>query len=642
MSFQPLPAGVTLAQRYSLNQPLGQGGMGIVYLANDLRLGGHLVAVKQLLTGDLAPAGMQSIYQEMQLLAMLDHPGLVKVNDFFQEGDSLFIVMDYVPGRTVANILEGRGPLPEAEALSIVYQLCQILGYLHQHNPPIIFRDLKPANIMVEASGLVKLIDFGIARFFKPGRNQDTQRLGTFGYASPEHYGRGQTDARSDIYSLGVLFHQLVTGFDPSQLAPMQPPPPLSQFSVQLSPAVVAAINQATQLDPAGRFQTVGQFQQALTNPAPRSLVRPAISILLVVAIIAALWLINQNRKVAAQPTPTPNTVALVFITPTAIPSPVVTETAIPTATPTLIPASATPLPEPTVTPTASVTVTEIKIEESVPAGTTLFAPDQPTQLTNAEGSEYAPALSPNLQTLAFMSKQTEAEKWQLMGLDLLTQSQYPLTNNLIDAHHPHFSPDGQRLLIASASNESGDWEIYSMSLDGSNWQRLTFRPGYDVYPSFSADGQWIVYMSLRDQLWGVYVMGVNGDNDRVVIDTPDDETYPTFAPDGQTIVFQSNQTGNHEIYTIPWIGGTPFRLTHDSSRDANPVYSPDGRWIVFESDREGNYELFGLRPDGTNLRNLTNHSATDQLPAFSADGRWLLFQSNRAGSIDIYVQPFN
>lgn len=633
MFFQPLPPGLTLAERYTLSRPLGQGGMAVVYLAHDLRLHGHQVAIKQLRVDDPSPAGIQPIRQEMQLLATLDHPGLVKVTDFFQEGNSVFMVMEYLPGRTLADLLASRGPLLEAEALFIIQQLCQILGYLHQRTPPIIFRDLKPANVMVDAINQVKLIDFGIARSFKPGRSKDTQMLGTPGYASPEHYGRGQTDARSDIYTLGVMLHELVTGFDPSQLRPMQPPPPLNQFPVSLSPAVVAAINRATQLDPAGRFQTVGQFQQALFDPTPTSWIWPAtITLLVVIVGVTTLWLVSKNRRDIAQLRPTATIVTVTVTTLTVTPTPVLTET-----TPLTI--TTTPFPEPALATVVVATVTTVVATSTItPVSPPFFASDQPTQLTNNSSSEYAPVLSPNLQTMVFMSNQTGL--WQLMGLDLLTQTQYPLTNNSADNYHPHFSPDGQRLLFAS--KQSGDWEIYSMALNGSDWQQLTSRPGDDVYPSLSADGQWLVYMSQRGQGWGVYVMGANGDNDRVVVDTPAGETFPTFAPDGQTIVFQSDQDGNHEIYTIPWTGGLPSRLTNNPARDANPVYSPDGQWIVFESDREGNYELFGIRPDGSDLHNLTNHSAREQLPAFSADGRWLLFQSDRAGTTDIYVQPFN
>ncbi len=263
-----------LQSRYRLLRPLGSGGMGDVYLAEDTRLTGRQCAIKGMSPAALPPAdrnwAITAFRQEAQMLATLRHRGLTEVMDFFAEGSSWYLVMEYVQGITLEQRLQ-QAPgqrLPVQEALTIIYQLCNVLDYLHQQNPPVIFRDLKPANVMLTPQGEVKLIDFGIARFFKPGKAQDTVNLGTPGYAAPEQHGQGgQTDARSDVYSLGVLLHQILTGHDPTTTVFSLPS--ARSLNPAIPPAGEAVIARATQLDPNVRFQSVAEFRQALFLATP-------------------------------------------------------------------------------------------------------------------------------------------------------------------------------------------------------------------------------------------------------------------------------------------------------------------------------------------------------------------------------------
>ena len=219
-----------LQSRYVITRKLGQGGMGAVYQAQDARLQGKLWAVKEMSNAQLADpterANAAAAFQrEAQLLATLDHANLPKVTDFFEEGGKQYLVMDFVDGHTLEQVVAATpGFLPEPTVLAWAEQLCDVLEYLHTRQPPIIFRDLKPANIMLTREGKIKLIDFGIARFFKAGKTKDTAAYGTMGYAAPEQFGTGQTDARSDIYSLGVTLHFLLTKYDPA-LSPFNLPP---------------------------------------------------------------------------------------------------------------------------------------------------------------------------------------------------------------------------------------------------------------------------------------------------------------------------------------------------------------------------------------------------------------------------------
>lgn len=278
-----LPPETVLQDRYVIMGRLGRGGMGAVYRASDRRISTAQWAIKEMSSSALSsPAerarAREAFLQEAEMLAQLSHPNLPRVIDFFEQNDRVYLVMELVPGETLLSLIQREGlPQPLSRVLNWMDQLCDVLGYLHQQQPPIIFRDLKPANIMITPSGQIKLIDFGIARIFKPGQAQDTQAFGTIGYSAPEQYGRGQTDARSDVYSLAVLLHQLLTAHDPTT-SPFRLP-----LAHQLNPnvpiAVSAAIAAATDSDPARRYPSVQAFREALdsgTTPVPEATPRAA------------------------------------------------------------------------------------------------------------------------------------------------------------------------------------------------------------------------------------------------------------------------------------------------------------------------------------------------------------------------------
>ena len=265
-----LAVGTLLQGRYEIRGPLGQGGMGRVYLAADTRLGNMSVAVKEMDASQVAPADRQwtidAFRHEAQILARLNHVGIARVMDYFSQGDYSYLVMEYVPGETLEDALaQAPRGFTEGQALVWTGQLAVVLDYLHHQNPPVIFRDLKPGNVMVQPDGTLKLIDFGIARLFKPGQTRDTVPLGTAGYAAPEHYGRAQTDARSDVYTLGVVAHQLLTGYDPTQ-TPMRLPP-VRQLRPDVSPQTEAAVAQALQMNPDLRFGSAPALARALGAP---------------------------------------------------------------------------------------------------------------------------------------------------------------------------------------------------------------------------------------------------------------------------------------------------------------------------------------------------------------------------------------
>jgi serine/threonine protein kinase len=264
-----------LQERYRIVEMIGQGGMATVYQAEDLRLPGKAWAVKEM-RADLLPAtdrlpAVKAFRREAELLARLEHPSLPRVIDHFSEASRHYLVMEYLEGQTLQEQIEARQdrPFKEKEVVKWALQICDALDYLHTQDRPIIYRDLKPGNIIVDQEGTVKLIDFGIARYFDPSKKTDTLKMGTSGYAPPEQYqGGGQCDARSDIYALGATMHHLLTGRDPKD----QPPfsfgqARLRKLNPDLSEGVEYTVKTALAYNPAERYQTAAEMREALLEP---------------------------------------------------------------------------------------------------------------------------------------------------------------------------------------------------------------------------------------------------------------------------------------------------------------------------------------------------------------------------------------
>jgi serine/threonine protein kinase len=265
LSNEPLSAGTVLQNRYVIERLLGGGGMGMVYLARDQRLANRPCAVKEMVDHFIDPQqrieANEYFAREADTLAQLKHSAIPAITDRFDDHNRHYLVMEYVEGRNLEEELAARGgPLPEGLVIDIARQLCDVLAYLHGATPPIVYRDMKPSNVMLMPKGRVVLIDFGIARLFKSARKGTM--IGTLGFAPPEQY-QGAVDPRSDIYSLGATLHYIVTARDPEKFPPFSFPP-VRDLRPEISTNLAAAIDTALAYQAEARPATIQDFRDMM------------------------------------------------------------------------------------------------------------------------------------------------------------------------------------------------------------------------------------------------------------------------------------------------------------------------------------------------------------------------------------------
>lgn len=261
-----LKVGDLIDGKYKILNEIGRGGMSMVYLAINEKANKPW-AVKEVRKNGISNRELvkQSLMVEINLLKKLKHKGLPSIVDIIDQQDNYLIVMDYIEGITLENIMQEEGVQPQEKVVDWAIQLCDVLQYLHTRKPAIIYRDMKPSNIMLRSDGSVVLIDFGTAREFKERHVEDTTCLGTQGYAAPEQFGgMGQTDERTDIYSLGATMYRLVTGHNPSE--PPYEMYPITHWNPRLSTGLEGIIAKCTSKDPKSRYQSVQEVRYALEH----------------------------------------------------------------------------------------------------------------------------------------------------------------------------------------------------------------------------------------------------------------------------------------------------------------------------------------------------------------------------------------
>lgn len=263
---QGLRLGSLIDGKYKVIAKVGRGGMSTVWLAMNIKTNKNWAIKEVRQTGKNGSEIVnQNLTTEIGILKKLQHENLPQIIDIFEKNNTFLIIMDYVEGRTLKAIVDERGAQPQEDVVNWAIQLCSVLDYLHTRKPAIIYRDLKPGNIMLRPDGRIVLIDFGTAREYKTGQEEDTISLGTKGYAAPEQYGGdGQTDARTDIYNLGATIYHLVTGKNPTK--PPYEIRPIREWNPSLSTGLEKIILKCIANNPNERYQTAKELQFALEH----------------------------------------------------------------------------------------------------------------------------------------------------------------------------------------------------------------------------------------------------------------------------------------------------------------------------------------------------------------------------------------
>ena len=263
--------GTVLDGKYEILKEIGRGGMSIVYLARDNRLNKQW-AVKEIKNDGSKSAEtlLKGLEREANILKNVDHPVLPRIVDIINRKGTIYVVMDFIEGTNLSDKLKEEGAQPQETVIEWARQLASALDYLHSMNPPVIYRDMKPSNVMLKPEGGVKLIDFGTAKEYTIENNADTTALGTRGYAAPEQFGDAQgrglynTDARTDIYNLGATLYHMVTGMNPCE--PPYEIKPIREWNPALSTGLEKIILKCTQPNPNDRYQSCSELLYALDH----------------------------------------------------------------------------------------------------------------------------------------------------------------------------------------------------------------------------------------------------------------------------------------------------------------------------------------------------------------------------------------
>ena len=589
-----LPPNTVLSGRYSVIRKLGRGGRGAVSLVNDTRLGGKHWAVKEMSDAALVDPqerqnAVQAFQSEATLLASMNHPNLTKVVDYFEEGAKHYLVMDYIDGQTLDELLAGRTqPFTEERVTDWALQLCDVLDYLHNQPQPVIFRDLKPGNIMLDKDGQIHLIDFGIARLFKPGKSHDTASFGTAGYAPREQYGRGQTDARSDVYALGATLHHLLTLRDPGD-EPFKFPQANAlnpNIPDQLNKTVMSAVEQ----EPEDRWQSAKEFAQALAG-AQTPAAQPALNAQ--VSATVATQPVVKKRSHTPKQIAVPNFVrSLKSIPPMAV----------------------------VVGGAAAVLLLVLAV---------LLLSDSFPDIGGAS------ALIPGKSSYSVLFTSNRHGKQEIYRLDEEGRT-IRVTNTRGDfgSWSPIRTPAGR---ILFTSNRDGKREIYRIE-DSGEVTRVTHTPGRaeSWSPSISPAGK-ILFISNRDGKREIYRLDESGTTARVTHTAGDYESWsPAISPAGK-MLFVSNRDGKREIYRLEDSSGT-VRVTHTPGdyESWSPSISPGGR-ILFVSNRDGKREIYRLDESGNTVRVTNTPGHHESWSPDPTPGGNLLFTTDRDGKREIY-----
>jgi Tol biopolymer transport system component len=582
----------TTVSHYEILERLGGGGMGVVYKARDTRLG-RTVALKFVppeLTRD--PEAKERFLREARAASALDHPNLCTVYEIGETGEGrLFLAMARYDGETLKKRLE-RGPLPVEEAVDVARQVAQGLAKAHRHG--IVHRDVKPANLMLTSDGVVKILDFGLAKLAgTAGITREGSALGTPAYMAPEQARGEEVDARADVWSLGAVCYEMLAGRRPFPGEPEaaalyavlhEEPKPLSSLRPGVPPELARIVGRMLAKDPAARYASAAEVLaeiKAHFGPASGSL--PTTARVPPRAVRPRLWAAS---------------LALAALAGTYL-----------------------------LLPFGGRTAKKQALQATF------------TRLTEQVGGETFPSLAPDGGFFVYVRADGG-------DLDVFLQrvgggNPINLTaDSAADDTQPAFSPDGQQIAFRSERDGGG---VFLMGATGESVRRLT---DFGYNPAWSPDGGKVLVATegvteprvrnAESEVWQVEVATGAG---KLVI--PADAVQPSWSPNGRRIAYWENAGGKRVVRTLAAAGGPSLQVTDDAYVNWSPVWSPDGQYVYFASDRGGSMNLWRVPIDESSGRlqgapeAILTPAPWSGLPSLSRDGRKILY-ATREGKANL------
>lgn len=619
--------GKSLGQ-FQITRELGRGGMAVVYAAYQPALQ-RQVALKVLppnLSYD--DAFVRRFQQEAIAAAGLRHPNIVTIYDVGSQDGYNYIVMEYLEGRPLSELVRGGGPMPLGRAIKILEQVAQALDYAHQRG--FVHRDIKPSNVMVDQNDHATLTDFGIARALTDAHLTQTGAvIGTPEYMSPEQVMGEEVDGRTDIYSLGIVAYEMTTGQAPfsgttASVLYKQAhtlPPPLHTHVPGVSPAVEDVILRALAKRREERYSTASQFVQALSAAAARPLPETVSALPPRQRPMRWLpWVLGGGAILAVA------CVAIFVIA--------------------FLAKRDGPAPQPITAPTRTTPISPTAPPDVTSLPTAIGGRVVSTPTPAAGGGRVTLTLTPRYggPRLAYASGPEGG--WRIMLADLSTGRVEPLPNQPANSGVPAWSPERERL--AFRSNAGGAWQVYTMKANGTDLRQLT-KAGNNREANWGPpDGEQLVYVSDRDGNKELYITDASGREHRRLTNNSALDDDPNWSRDGEWIAFERNENDCFNIYVIRPDGSDEYALTRNSGADcmwaSTPAWSPDGDWIAYEQSTHGmGYRIAVMTAQGSNARLVTQggtEGINDVRPAWSPDGKWIAFSSDRDGDDGIYIAP--
>ncbi len=635
-----LTAGTRLG-RYEIRSQIGEGGMGEVYLAEDTKL--HRKVALKVLPPEVGSNQdrMRRFVQEAQAASALNHPNIITIHEIDQTDSGHFIATEFIDGQTLREHMR-TAPMKLGEVLDVAAQIASALSAAHAAG--IIHRDIKPENIMVRRDGVVKVLDFGLAKLtIDDSATIDTEAptktlfktdpgtvVGTVVYMSPEQARGMPVDARTDIFSLGVVLYEMVAGCLPfagstlsevmASILSEKEPQPLARYSREAPVELERIVSKALRKEREQRYQTAKDLlidlkslrhQQEFEAELERSKDRDS-SGGATVAKSGEQAMLDSAQEAAA-------TLPALYTPPQSWWSGWGVKVAL--------------------TLGATVVLTVLWFLLVRPGGGTKEAPTPLknatfTQLTDQPGLEYFPSLSPDGKSFVYASY--ASGNWDLYLQRVGGKNPINLTKDSpFEDRQPAFSPDGERIAFRSAREGGG---IFVMGATGESVKRLT---DFGYNPAWSPDGKEIacadegVFVgpdsrgNPNSQLWVVNVG--TGEKRRLV--TKEDPVQPNWSPHGHRIAYWARRNAaQRDIWTITAAGGEPVEVTNDAALDWNPVWSPDGKYLYFASDRGGSMNLWRVPIEEQSGKVLgppepvTTPSPYSAHLSFSHDGRRMVY----------------